>query len=162
LEHLAEVHPAQVLHHDVRGPVGEGPDVEGVGDVLALDGGGGPRLAEEALVGLRDGGRVRAEELERHPLAEDQVPRRHHHAHPAPPAPRTSSTWYLPPRTSPGRGTSEGFGEPLPGSPTRPVSAGWPAIETRSGYPDRPPSNSPIVTARRRLLLGLAPLREDA
>ncbi len=80
----AEVGPLQVLHDDVGGPRVEAPHVVHLGDVLALEAGRRPRLAEEALHGLGLVERLSAHELDGPELAQVEVGGRHHDAHGAP------------------------------------------------------------------------------
>ena len=65
--------PGEVLHHHVGVAALERADVEHAGHVLALDGGGGLGLAEEAGRGLGQLHRGGEEELDGHPLLERQV-----------------------------------------------------------------------------------------
>ena len=83
LEHLGQVLPGQMLHHDERHAVGKHPDVEYSSHVLAADLGGGSRFACEALHELFDLERLGAQELQRHDLAQLDVRRRYDEAHAA-------------------------------------------------------------------------------
>jgi hypothetical protein len=82
LEDARQVLALEVLHDDERDAV-DRPGVVHAGDVLVLDAARGAGFAREPGAALGALGRRRAEELERHELAELAMARRHDDAHPA-------------------------------------------------------------------------------